>query len=148
MQATQSKHAVTVQKPARHATMSAKDFRIMELWWEINDRLAELVKLGDIEFMPTLDGLRAQLFVEIEPDDGAGNTALDLRQNTVVDEAGAPIVASLVISKSICRRLSREKEATVKSLVKRHGKKNWDRLVELSRGVEAQGHYEVLSGRA
>jgi hypothetical protein len=119
-----------------------------KLWAEIAAKLAELVDRDGVEFLAALDGLQAQLFLEVSIDDISGDAVLALRNNTIVDDARAPTVAALVISKSIYTRLSREKENAVKTLAKRHGKRNFDRLVARSRPVEATGHIEILAARS
>jgi hypothetical protein len=119
-----------------------------KLWAEIAAKLAELVDRDGVEFLAALDGLQAQLFLEVSIDDISGEAVLALRNNTILDDAGAPTVAALVISKSIYTRLSREKENAVKTLVKRHGKRTFDRLVTRSRPVEATGHFEILAARS
>jgi hypothetical protein len=119
-----------------------------KLWAEIAAKLAELVDRDGVEFLATLDGLQAQLFLEVSIDDISGDAVLALRNNTIEDSAGAPVVAALVISKAVYRRMIREKETAVQSLRKRHGDKNWKRLVARSRPVEATDHIEILGARS
>jgi hypothetical protein len=116
-----------------------------QIWLEIAAQFAELVDRNGLEFMPTREGVVAELSVEvlIGPDGGA---ELQISNNTMTDNAGAPIMAAVQVPSSTYRRLSREKEPAVKSLRKRHGK-NWDRLVARSRPLEGLDHFEFLVGR-
>jgi hypothetical protein len=116
-----------------------------QLWQEILAKLAELVDRDAVEFMAARDGLTADLFLEVDQMDG--ETVLTLRNNTLEDFAGAPTVAALSVPPALYQRLSCEKEAAVQSLRKRHGDKNWNRLVTRSRPVEAEQHIEILGGR-
>lgn len=117
------------------------------LWDEITEKLFELLRRDEIDFMPTLEGLQAELFLKVSIDDITGNAEFSLRNNVMTDECGAPVNSALVIPKSIYRQMVREKETAVRSLVKRHGKRSWDRLVARSQPVEAMQHIEILSGR-
>jgi hypothetical protein len=58
-----------------------------KLWDEITARLAELVDRDGVEFLPTRDGLAAELSVNVLI--GAdGEAELQLRNNTITDTAG------------------------------------------------------------